>query len=354
LIRIAVLLATLCSLPLAAPAQAAQPNLLPRAPAPFKPVHYGPDTLGAIEAAHTLRCGVITSAEDYSPASTHGDLSGFGADLCRAVSAALLGSANALSLTGYPDDAHGLRALHERGVDLLFGVTPDANNALPYDVMFGPTAFFDSQGFLVARKSGITDPAQLAHKLLCFITGTSQEARMNDWGAASGVKFWAHDFQERGEMDTALETGNCAAITDDVTALAQMRAGLSRPSAEFAILPKMIAIDPWAPAVRSGDVRLNAVVTDVLAALIQGEALGITAATAMQPHQGAMTLLNPTPGIMATLGMPNGWARRAIAARGNYGEMFERDLGKNAPYLLDRGPDALFSQGGMLAPPTVR
>jgi general L-amino acid transport system substrate-binding protein len=347
--RLVLSLIALCCLPLAAHAA-----MVPSAPPPFTPVHYKADTLKAIEAAHKLRCGVVTEAEDYSPFSTHGDLSGFGADLCRAIAAALLGNRDALTLNGYPDDAHGLRGLHEGEVDLLFGVTPDAASALPYNVMFGPTAFFDGQGFLVSRKSGITSPGQLSHKLLCFITGTSQEARMNDWGAASGVAFWAHDFQERGEMDTALETGNCAAITDDVTALAQMRAGLSRPSREFAILPQMIAIDPWAPAMRAGDVRLNAVVTDVMAALIKGEELGITAATANAPHKGADMLLGSTPGIAATLGMPDGWARRAIAARGNYGEMFDRDLGAQAPFLLERGPDALWDKGGMLAAPTVR
>jgi general L-amino acid transport system substrate-binding protein len=116
----------------------------------------------------------------------------------------------------------------------------------------------------------------------------------------------------------------------------------------------MIAIDPWAPAMRAGDVRLNAVVTDVMAALIKGEELGITAATANAPHKGADMLLGSTPGIAATLGMPDGWARRAIAARGNYGEMFDRDLGAQAPFLLDRGPDALWDKGGMLAAPTVR
>ena len=342
-------LAALCCLPLAARA-----DIVPRAAPAQPPVHYANDTLAAIETRHQLHCGAITAAEDYSMSSTHGDLSPFGADLCRAIAAAVLGNGEALTVVGYPDDAHGLRALRNGDVDVLFGVTPDAASALPYGVAFAPTAFFDGQGFMVRRDSGITRPDQLSHKLLCFITGTSQEARMKDWGEANGVAFWAHDFQERGEMDTALETGNCAAITDDVTALAQMRAGFTKPWREFEILPQIIAVDAWAPALRAGEVRLAAAVTDVMAALVQGEVLGITAATAQAPHKGADMLLGATPGIRATLGLPDGWARRAIAAGGNYAEIFDRDLGQGSTLKLDRGIDALWSSGGMLAPPTVR
>jgi general L-amino acid transport system substrate-binding protein len=232
------LLAALCCLPLTAGA-----DILPRAAPPQAPMQYHNDTLAAIQSRHQIRCGAITAAEDYSMASTHGDLSRFGADLCRAMASALLGRTDALSVVGYPDDGHGLRALRNGEIDLLFGVTPDAASALPYGVAFAPTAMFDGQGFMVRRDSGLTNPEQLSHKLLCFITGTSQEARMQDWGAARGVDFWAHDFQERGEMETALETGNCAAITDDVTALAQMRASFTRPWREFVILPQMIAVD---------------------------------------------------------------------------------------------------------------
>jgi general L-amino acid transport system substrate-binding protein len=344
-----ILMLLLCCLPLAARANS---SLHP--PTPFTPVQYGNDDLAKILPAHRLRCGVITNAEDYSDASTHGDLSAFGLDLCRAVAAGLLGSPNQLTARGYPDDAHGLRALHEGQIDLLFGVTPDPQSALPYDVMFGPTAFFDSQGFLVARNSGITSPAQLDHKLLCFITGTTAEQRMNQWRETSGVAFWAHDFQERGEMESAMETGNCAAMTDDVSELANERAAFSKPSRNFVILPQRIAIDPWAPAMRAGQTRLAAVVSDIITALTQAEHLGITTKTLASPPPAAARLLGPTPGIAATLGMANGWAARAIQAGGNYDELFTKDLGAHSPLLLDRGPDALWTSNGLLNAPTLR
>ena len=324
------------------------------APAPFVPVTYGQDDLAHILAAKSLRCGTVTNEADYSPASTHGNLAPFARDLCEATGVALFGAPGHASLDGFPDDGEGLRALHEGHIDVLFGVTPDAASALPYAVTFAPTAFFDSQGFLVARNSGITKPAQLSHKLLCFITGTTEEARMNRWRAQSGTAFWAHDFQERGEMSAALEDGKCAAITDDVSELATMRAAFSRPAAEFTILPQRIAIDPWAPAYRAGQVRLGAVLTDVLHALIRAEELGVTADNLAHPPASAAILLGATPGIAATLGMPNGWARRALAAHGNYAEIFDATLGKHSDMNLERGPDALWSEGGMLAAPTLR
>ncbi len=344
--RLALLLAFLLAL--------VAPRCFAAAPPPFVPVHYGHDDLTDILAAHRLRCGTVTNEADFSMAATHGNLADFARDLCQATAAALLGDKRAISLDGYPDDAHGLRELHEGKIDLLLGVTPDGPSALPYDVGFAPTAFFDSQGFLVAKSSGITEPGQLAGKLVCFITDTAQEQRMLDWEQQTGIHFAAHDFSERGEMSAAFEGGRCAAITDDVSELAEMRASFSRPSREFVILPQRMLIDPWAPALRAGQVRLTAVVADVLSALIEAERLGITAANVNGPHPGAELLLGATPGIAATLGMPDFWAVRAISAVGNYGEIFQRDLGRGSDMLLDRGPDALWSQGGMLAATQIR
>ncbi len=308
------------------------------------------DAVDRILQAGLLRCAVSVAADDYSRFTTHGDLSSFGADVCRAVAASLLGDARKVVLDGYPDEAHALDAVSSGTADIDVGATPDVSHSLAYHVAFAPPVLFDEQGFLVDRRSGVTAAKQLAGKLVCFIAGTAQQEALQAWSAEQHVRIVFHEFDEMGEMEAALTTGKCDAITDFVSSLGHMRAAFHARVSDFVILPEKIAVEPFAPALPSSEPRLLAIVSDVISSLIEAERLGITQSNVAgaSDDPAVQHLLGATPGIARTLGMSDLWAKRAIAAVGNYAELFSRDLGQGSALKLGRGPNTAWSAGGML------
>lgn len=312
--------------------------------------------LDHVRSVQLVACATVQVEEDYTKDDTHGSLDDLAVDLCRALAAAVLGDATKIKVTGYPDVDHALTALRLGSVDLAFGASPSASRAEHYGVVFAPPAFFDGQGFLVERESGITRFADLAEKQVCYIAGTENERRLLLAETVRGVALRHHPFEEVGEMEAALVTGHCAAMTDDVTRLAEARGAFHARSQDFVILPELIALDPMTPAYRQDDPRFGAVVGWTLAALIEAEELGLAKATIADAPQTddpvQRQLLGKAPGVGHVLGLSDDWARLAILAVGNYGEMFERDLGAHAPYRLERGPNRLWRDGGLIwAPP---
>ena len=160
-------------------------------------------------------------------------------------------------------------------------------------------------------------------------------------------------------MAAALISGRCQAISTDVSALADMRTGFHARADAFEILPQTISSDAFAPVVNRRDPEWTAVVTWVVHALVQAEANGVTAANAddMKAHSGDASLrllLGAEPGIGTSLGLDDGWALRAIKAVGNYGEIYDRDVGAHSPLKLARGRNALWTTGGLLYAPIIQ
>jgi general L-amino acid transport system substrate-binding protein len=310
-----------------------------------------------LHARGALPCGVVVEQEDFTKSDSHGDLSAFSAAICRAVAAAVLGDPGKLRLQGFPDDAHGITALRDNKVALLVGITPDATRGLVNHLRFSPTLFVDGQGFLVSRRLHARAPADLRGRLICYLSETPAEPGLVEWSARTHVAVRPHPFEEAGEMEAALTTGNCDAITANISALAGMRAGFDGRKADFDILPHMITVDPFAAAMRDDDPGWAAAVSDVVTALIEAEQDGITktilAAMEAGSDPAAHRLLGPTPGLASLLGLRDGWAARAIAVSGNYGEILSGTTGPATPLNLPRGANVLWNAGGLIYAPSI-
>ena len=311
----------------------------------------------APQAGAALACGVVVEQEDFTKTDSHGDLSLFSAAICRAVAAAVLGDPARARLVGFPDDAHGIAALEGRRIRMLVGTTPDATAAQLHHLRFSPTLFIDGQGFLVRRDLHVRAPAQLGGRLVCYLLETPAEPGLTEWSARARVAIRPHPFEEAGEMEAALTSGNCDAVTADVSTLAGMRAGFHGRRADFDILPGTISFDPFAAATRDDDPAWSTVVSDVVTALIEAEQDGITRGNLDAMRHGddpaAHRLLGPTPGLTTRLGLKDGWAARAIAASGNYGEILAATTGPGRALNLPRGMNALWNDGGMIGAPAI-
>ena len=308
-----------------------------------------------VRAAGTLACGSITEPGDYTKDDTHGRTEAFGTDFCRAVAAAVFGKAERTIVYGFADEQEGMAALQQGRIALLVGASPNPGLASRYGVAFTQPVLFDGQGFLVRRDAGIASLADLAGKPVCFIGGTQAEANAQRVLTARGIAFKPFPFEEMGEMQAALVTGHCRVQTGDVTALAGGRAGFHGQVHDFVVLPEQITLDPLSPVVPAGDAAWARVIDWTLFALVQAEASGVTAANAgAMARSGDDTvrvLLGTRRNAAGGLGLPEGWGLRVIRAVGNYGELFERDLGAHSPVGLPRGLNKPWTQGGLLWAP---
>jgi general L-amino acid transport system substrate-binding protein len=323
--------------------------------APF--AHAGP-VLDRVRARQHVNCAVITDLDDYSYEDTHGNLALLGADLCKAVTAAVLGESGKVIVTPYPDEPTAMAALKDGKVDLLGAATPGVQTRAHYPIAFGPTVFFDGQGFLVLNASPIKTLADFAGKKICFMGSGAAFGELQPAFKARGITYVPFPFEEVGEMEAALVTGNCDTITADVSQLAIMRAVFLGQKHNYRILPETITEDPAAPAYPAGDREWSNIVDFTIDALIQAEASGVTAANieTMRSSEDPVTrrLLGTDRGPVLALGLDKDWSVRAIKAVGNFGEVFDRDLGAHSPLRLERGKTALWTQGGLLYPMPIR
>ncbi len=314
-------------------------------------------TLADARARGFLACGVVVEQEDFTKTDSHGDLSGFSTAICRAVAAAVMGDPGRVRLLGFPDDGHGVAALHDRRIALLVGTTPEATHGLLDHLRFTPTLFVDGQGFLVWRRLGARSPADLHDRLICYLAQTPAEPGLVEWSARAKVTLRPHPFEEAGEMEAALTTGNCDAITADISYLAGMRSRFHGRRAEFDILPQTLGYDPFAAATRDDDPAWATIVSDVVAVLVEAEQDGIGRANLDAMRHGndpsAQRLLGPTPGLTRLFGLTDGWAARALAVSGNYGEIVAATTGPGSALGLPRGRNALWSQGGLIGTPPI-
>ena len=320
--------------------------------------HVSGPVLDRIRHAASLSCGALTPPADYTRDDTHGVVLAFDEQICKAVAVAILGEAAKVQVRGYPDEKHGLTAVHTGEVDLLVGASPLITSQRRYDVAFAPAVFMDGQSYMVSRASGITKVADLNGQQICFISETESEFAMESVLPHRGIRYLPFPQQEDGEMQAALVTGHCTAMAGSITQLAVARSGFKSKRNDFVILADPITLDPIAPAYAADDPQLGQIVTWTTAMLLQAEQSGITqhSAAAPQPTEDpdARALNGTDPTIALALGLRRDWALDVIRAVGNYAELFERTLGLPSPLHLARGYNALWSSGGVMYPPPLR
>jgi general L-amino acid transport system substrate-binding protein len=315
-------------------------------------------TLAHVRAAGVLRCGIDVVEAEYSTSDDHGSREAFDADLCRAVAVVVLGKNALVKATHYPDDRAAMHGLSAGEVEIVATLSDDFTHAVGTHLRFTRPVLWDGVGFLAPGRSSVTRARQLSGKKICFLAETAVEESVRAWFAREHLEFVPFPFQEEGEMEAAFATGNCGALAGDRTRLAQTRAALAQHGRDARLLPERISKDPLAAAARDDDPQWAAIVSWVMEALIQAEESGVTRANARAMRARAVQakggdpaprfLLGASREIGPALGLDDDWAARVIEATGNYGEIYERDLGSGSPLKLPRGENNLRAHGGAL------
>ena len=309
-------------------------------------------TLLKVKSTGRLACGIVREEPEYSNLDAHGNRALFDIDLCKAVAISVLGAGARFDVTAFPDEIESLKALQGGTVDMIASATPSLTRASSLGLGFGRTMLFDFQGLMVNTAMGVRTVNDLAGKKICYLTETNIELNLISAMEQRRIKFIPFPFQEEGEMEAAFLTNNCAAISADVTQLAYERIAFRAKGLDYDILPDVLAKDPLASATRNADPQWSLLVSSVGEVLVQAEESGITAAKVEEMTSLSdplvRKLLGGSSGIGKPFGLDDEWARRAIQGVGNYGEIFNRDLGAATPMRLARGPNRQWRDGGLL------
>ncbi len=322
------------------------------------PAHAG-KTIDAIKARGQVICGVNPSLPGFAAADSQGNWAGFDVDICKAVSATVLSDATKVKWTPL-NASQRFAALQSGEIDVLsrnttWTLTRDASLGLN----FTGVTYYDGQGFMVTKKSKITSAKQLKGATVCVQSGTTTEKNLADYSKAMKLNMKPVVFETQEATNKAYFTGRCQVYTTDASGLASVRNKEATNPADHLILPDLISKEPLGPSVRRGDDEWFAIVKWVVFALIEAEEYGITQANVDQMKSSStdpvvQRILGTSEDTGKLLGLDKDWAYRAIKAVGNYGEMFERNLGPNSTLKLPRGANNLWSKGGLIYAPPVR
>jgi general L-amino acid transport system substrate-binding protein len=320
-------------------------------------------TLAKVRHAGRLRCGVVASPEDWNKTDLHGPLAPLDLEICRAIAVAVLGpggkTGSNVDSAAFPGELEAEEALSKGTVDVLVGVTPDATSMWHWNIAFGPAVFYDGQGFLVRKELSASSIKDLAGRTVCVVEGTDNEKILNARSKPPGVAMRAFDFQEEGEMDDAVATRHCDAVSAYVSRLAALRRTYAAQLGNDTLLPDMLTLSPVAPAYRQGDPQWSMIVDWTVYALIQAEASGVTRANVASQRSSEDPVVQRLLGVdwaaSRALGLSaKDWAAQVIAEVGNYGEIYDRTIGMAGTLRLPRGINALWTSGGLMHPLPVQ
>jgi general L-amino acid transport system substrate-binding protein len=316
-------------------------------------------TLDAVKQRGAVKCGVTNGVAGFSAPDTQGNWSGLDVDTCRAIAAAVLGDAKKVDFVPL-NSQQRFAALQAGEVDILarnttWNLTRDASLGLNFTTI----NYYDGQGFLVPKKIKVTSARQLKGATICTQSGTTNEKNVADWSKAQGIPVKTVVFESFEASFKAFFAGRCQAFTTDSSALAGLRNKEAPNPDDYLILPELISKEPLAPAVKRGDDEWFAIAKWVPNALIEAEEAGITQANVDQLKSASkdpaqQRLLGTGDDLGKLLGLDKEWSYRAIKAVGNYGEIFERNVGPKSVLKLPRGVNNLWNKGGLLYALPVR
>ncbi|UCE32089.1 MAG: amino acid ABC transporter substrate-binding protein [Burkholderiales bacterium] len=313
------------------------------------------ETLDAVKARGTLRCAVNTGLLGFSAPDSTGRWTGIDADFCRAVAAAVLGDPEKVEYV--PATAQNRFTVLQSGeVDLLSrNTTWTSSRDSTLGSVFAGVLFYDGQGFMVPKNLGVKSAAELDGAAVCVQPGTTTELNLSDYFRAKKMQFKPVVIAELNQLEQAFFAGRCDVYTTDISGLASTR--LKAPNKDdFTILPEAISKEPLGPMVRRGDWEFFTIVKWTLFGLLEAEEHGITAANVDQfkaesKNPVQQRLLGISGDVGKGLGLDNDWIVRAIKAVGNYGEMYQRNIG---PLGIARGINDLWTRGGLMYAPPMR
>ena len=315
-------------------------------------------TLEDIRARGELICGSNIGLTGFGAPDADGNYQGFDVALCKAIAAAIFGDASKVKYVPTTGETR-FTALSSGEVDLLVRNstwTYSRDSDLKFD--FVAVNYYDGQGFMVKKDLGVSTAKELDGATICIQTGTTTELNLADFFKSNNITYTPVTVADDAEAQRQYETGACDAFTTDASGLASTRAAMADPSSHI-ILPEIISKEPLGPVVRHGDNQWGDIVRWTFYALVAAEEKGITqanieqvAASTTDPEVKRILGLEGEMGAM--LGLDKDWAKWAIAASGNYGEIFEANIGAATPIGLARGLNALWTQGGLQYAPPFR
>lgn len=316
-------------------------------------------TLDAVKERDAVRCGVNTGLAGFAMADDKGQWSGLDVAYCRAVAAAVLGDAKKVQFVPLSAQAR-FTALQSGEIDVLsrnttWTLTRDASLGLN----FAGVTFYDGQGFMVPKDIGVESIKELDGAAICVQSGTTTELNLADYFRTHGMSFKPVVFEGYEESLTAFFGGRCQVYTTDMSGLAAIRTVNAPNPDDYVILPETISKEPLGPVVRRGDDEWFAISKWVLFALIQAEESKVTSDNVDDMKRDSKNpvirrLLGTSGDMGDKLGLDADWAYRAIDQVGNYGEVFERNVGAASPIGLKRGRNALWIDGGLMYPMPIR
>lgn len=315
-------------------------------------------TLDEVKGRNVLRCGVAPNSPGFSARDKQGNVSGFDIDFCHAIAAAVLGDAKRIETQplGLRD---GFTTLTTGGIDILthrFTWTFNRDNGT--GLQFAMPYFYDGQGFIVRKDSGVTSISQMGGATICVAQGSTTELNIADYFSSHGMEYQIATFADLDEARNAYEEGRCDAWSNDRASLAARSLAFKNRD-EHLLLPETISKEPIGPITRMNDPAWSRLITWVIAVTVAAEELKITSKNvdeikASSANPEVKRLLGVGENLGEKIGLKEDWAYQVIKQVGNYGEIFERNIGKDTPLALDRGVNNLWTAGGVLMAPPFR
>ena len=314
-------------------------------------------TLDTVKQHGTLTCGVTIGLPGFGQPDDKGNWTGLDVDYCRAVAAAVLGDDKKVKYV--PTTAkERFTALQSGEVDMLArNTTWTMSRDSALGLSFTGINYFDGQGFMVKKSLGVKSAKELNDATVCVGTGTTTELNLADYFKTNNMTYKSVVFEKADELLQAYVAGRCDVYTTDQSGLYSERLQQANPE-EHMVLPEIISKEPLGPSVRQGDSQWFTIVKWVHFALLNAEELGVTQANAEQmlgsPNPEIKRLLGKDGDFGKGIGLENDWALKIIKAVGNYGEIYERNVGTGSRLKIDRGLNRLWSKGGLQYAPPIR
>ncbi len=315
-------------------------------------------TLDAVKKKGFVQCGISDGLPGFSYADAKGKYVGLDVDVCRAVAAAVFGDAEKVKYSPLTAKER-FTALQSGEVDILSrNTTWTSSRDAAMGLNFTGVTYYDGQGFLVNKKLGVASARELDGATVCIQAGTTTELNLADYFRAHNLKFTPITYDTSDESAKSLESGRCDVLTSDQSQLYAQRIKLAAPD-DYVVLPEVISKEPLGPAVRQGDEEWFDVVRWTLYAQLNAEELGVSSVNVEELAKSTKNpdiarLLGAEGEYGKDLKLNKDWAVQIVKQVGNYGEIFERNVGAGSQLKIERGLNALWNKGGLQYAPPVR
>jgi general L-amino acid transport system substrate-binding protein len=315
-------------------------------------------TLDDVKAKGFVQCGVSTGLPGFASPDDQNNWTGMDVDFCRAIAAAIFNDGQKVKFTPLTAKDR-FAALTSGEVDLLSrNTTWTMGRDTSQGMTFAGVMYYDGQGFMVKKSLGVDSALKLNGATACTQTGTTTELNLADYFRANNMTYQVLAFEKLDEVNKAYDEGRCDVLTTDQSGLYADRLKMAKPDDNL-ILPEIISKEPLGPVVRQGDSAWFNVVKWTYFALVTAEEFGITQANVEETKASTQNpelrrILGAEGDFGVGIGLANDWVVNIVKAVGNYGEIFERNVGEKTPLNIARGKNALWSKGGLQYAPPIR